>query len=137
MRRWVFALGLLAVAAPGCVYVSKSEFDEYWDEDGDGWPLGDDCAETDPNVFPYAADVRGDGCDSNCGTEVDTDGDDWPDDSDCAPDDASVYPCAADTDGDSVDSDCDGHDAARADACPTADPNFPDVTAVDCAGGGT
>ena len=57
---------------------------------------------------------RGDGCDADCGNEVDSDGDDWPDVADCSPDDASIYPCAPDdVDGDDVDSDCDGLDGAR------------------------
>ena len=134
MRR----LGLLCCAAwlSGCVYVSKAEFDAYWDEDGDGWPLGEDCAEEDPAVYPYAPDVRGDGCDSDCGAEADADGDDWPDDSDCDPTDPDVHPCSAsEQDGDGVDSDCDGFDGVRSDACPTADPDFPDVSDVTCAGG--
>lgn len=135
MTRWALALGLLL--APGCVYVSKAEFDEHWDEDGDGWPLGEDCAETDDQQYPFAPDVRGDGCDSDCGTEQDSDGDDWPDDSDCAPDDPAVFPCADDAPGDELDSDCDGSPEPRSDACPTADPDYPDVATVTCSAGGT
>lgn len=133
--RWSMVLLWVAVGS-GCVYVTKGEFDGYWDEDGDGWPLGEDCDEVAPEVFPYAPDVRGDGCDSDCGEESDGDGDDWPDDSDCDPADATIFPCSAlEVDGDGSDSDCDGFDAARADACPTADPDFPDVSRVACGGG--
>jgi hypothetical protein len=135
MRWWVVAAA--ALMANGCVYVTKAEFDSYWDEDGDGWPLGEDCDPLADTVFPYAADVRGDGCDSDCGEESDQDGDDWPDDSDCDPEDPTIFPCSdAEENGDGVDSDCDGADSARDDTCPTADPDFPDVTEVVCGGGG-
>ena len=70
------------------------------------------------------------------GAEADADGDDWPDDSDCDPTDPDVHPCSAsEQDGDGADSDCDGFDGVRTDACPTADPDFPDVADVVCAGG--
>jgi hypothetical protein len=133
MRWWLILLGF----GSGCVYVTKGEFDSYWDEDGDGWPIGEDCDELAPQVYPYAPDVRGDGCDSDCGEEVDSDGDDWPDDSDCDADDPDIFPCSGSEEaGDGVDSDCDGQDSARDDDCPTADPDFPDVESVTCGGGG-
>jgi hypothetical protein len=130
-RTWA----ILFIALSACAYVSKDEFDEAWDKDHDGWPLGEDCAD-DPTdlsskvVFPFAPDVRGDGCDADCGKAADADGDDWPDDADCAPDDPTIYPCSPDeVDGDTVDNDCDGHDGVRADTCPGFDPDYdPDPT---------
>ncbi len=132
MRWWLVA----ALFGSGCVYVTKAEFDSLWDEDGDGWPLGEDCDELAEAVYPYAPDVRGDGCDSDCGEESDQDGDDWPDDSDCEPTDATIFPCSGnESNGDDVDSDCDGFDEKRDDACPTTDPDFPEVTTVVCGTG--
>lgn len=125
-RTW--AILLLTLGA--CAYVSKDEFDEAWDKDGDAWPLGQDCVDdpAEPNserVFPFAADVRGDQCDADCGRGADADGDDWPDDADCDPDDPTVFPCSdAEVADDDVDSDCDGRDDLRVDTCPGWDPDF-------------
>ncbi|MEQ1569669.1 MAG: hypothetical protein ABMA64_28800 [Myxococcota bacterium] len=126
-------LGLL-VGLGGCAYVGHDEYLELWDVDGDLWPVGDDCAPNDPGVYPYAPDRRGDGCDTDCGTEPDQDGDDWPDKADCAPDDPTSYPCAADP-LDGADRDCDGLDSARFDACPGLDPDYPDDVEVATCGG--
>lgn len=126
--RWLL-FGLL----PGCVYVTRGEYLDRWDADGDGWPLEEDCAPDEPLIHPYAADPRGDGCDSDCGTDPDADGDDWPDAADCGPDDPTIHPCsAAETDGDGVDSDCDGHDSVRTDVCAGEDPDQPDAEPMDC-----
>ena len=120
----------------GCFYVSDDKFLEAWDRDEDGWPLGEpgdpeaDCAPLDPAIHPFAADRRGDGCDSDCGTELDTDGDDYPDDADCDATDPSIYPCAPETEGDGIDSDCDGNDSARTDTCLGIDPSFPDAEPI-------
>lgn len=123
---------------PGCVYVTKGEFDEFWDADGDGWPLDEDCDDTNPSIFPYAADVRGDGCDADCGMEPDADGDDWPDAADCDPEDPDIHPCSAlEVDGDDIDHDCDGFDSVRADTCPGTDPDYPEATALSCGGDAT
>ncbi len=64
MRRGLAVLALLALT--GCAYVTKAEFDDYWDKDEDGWPIGEDCDDLDPDVYPFAGDVRGDGCDADC-----------------------------------------------------------------------
>jgi hypothetical protein len=135
MRRGLAVLALLALT--GCAYVTKAEFDDYWDKDEDGWPIGEDCDDLDPDVYPFAGDVRGDGCDADCGKEPDADGDDWPDAADCAPDDADIHPCNADeVDGDSVDSDCDGFDGVNLAPCNNDDPDFPDAAPLsDCGGG--
>jgi hypothetical protein len=127
---------LPVLALVGCAYVSREEYLSYWDEDEDGWPLDEDCAPTDPAVFPFAADPRGDGCDSDCGEEPDADGDDWPDAADCAPDDPSIFPCSpTEVAGDLTDHDCDGEDSRRSDPCSQADPDYPDVGPVTCRGG--
>ena len=124
---------LLLILLPGCVYVSRDEYRAYWDADGDGWPLDEDCAPDDAKVFPYAADPRGDGCDSDCGKEPDADLDDWPDAADCGADDATIHPCsAAEVDGDTIDSDCDGLDGMRVDACEGLDPDHPDAEPMEC-----
>lgn len=126
-RSWA---SLLFLAFGACAYVSKGEFDQQWDKDNDGWPIGQDCVD-DPNdptsalVHPYAPDLRGDGCDADCGTGADADGDDWPDDADCNPTDPTIYPCSkSEVEGDGVDSDCDGRDGIRTDTCPGWDPDF-------------
>lgn len=133
-----FAVLAATVLLASCAYVSKAEYDEHWDGDGDGWPLGEDCDDDDPLTYPYAPDVRGDGCDADCGTEIDSDGDDWPDDADCDPNNPDAYPCSdLEVEGDGEDLDCDGSDLVREDDCPRADPQ--DVTALSpaaCSGGG-
>ncbi len=90
MFRWVMLLWLA-----GCTYISQSEFDElYWDADGDSWSFEEDCDDNNPNIYPGAPDMRGDGCDADCGAEPDFDQDDWPDDADCDPQDPDTYPCS-------------------------------------------
>ena len=64
------------------------------DEDADGAPVGVDCNDHDPYVFPGAPEVKCDGVDDDC------DGKDL-----CAPDD--------DGDGYSPPADCDDHDPKR------------------------
>jgi len=118
------------MALAGCVYVTKAEFESYWDQDGDGWPLDDDCDDQNPDIFPGAPDLRGDGCDADCGREPDMDGDDWPDLADCNAEDPLIHPCSdEEVAGDGIDHDCDGHDEIRADACRGTDPDFVDPPA--------
>ncbi|MCO4745304.1 MAG: hypothetical protein KC912_10995 [Proteobacteria bacterium] len=123
----------MALTLVGCPYMSSDQYESYRDNDQDGWGVDDDCDDTNPNVYPYAPDFRGDGCDADCGDEgngeVDSDGDDWPDDGDCDADDPTVYPCApeaSETDG--IDSDCDGYDTKRGDGCVAIDPDAVDGT---------
>ena len=112
MRRALVLAVALGLAS--CAYMTRDRFDELYDYDEDGWGVDEDCNDRHPGVYPYAPDVRGDGCDADCGEELDSDGDDWPDDADCAPDDASIYPCSPnDTPGDGIDQDCDGTEDPR------------------------
>lgn len=135
MRR-LWMLPLLLSLGNGCIWVSKGTYDELWDKDGDQWPFGtdaeSDCNDDNADMYPYAPDYRGDGCDADCGMEPDDDGDDWPNDADCAPDDASIFPCSTmDVGAPTVDVDCDGKpgisrpegDCDYAAADPDWDPN--------------
>ncbi len=129
-------LGLILLMLGGCPWVTEEEYDQHWDVDEDGWGIDEDCAPDDERVYPYAPDVRGDGCDSDCGRELDSDGDDWPDDADCGPSDPMIFPCSPhETQGDGKDSDCDGLDGPRTEPCITADPDYPEAEAIvgdDC-----
>lgn len=128
-------LALALLLTTGCAYVTQSEYDAHWDVDGDGWPIGDDCDDNDPAVFPWAPDHRGDGCDADCGREPDDDGDDWPNTADCDPDDKDVHPCSeAEVEGDGFDHDCDGLDGIRTDVCAGIDPDFNDTEPISCGG---
>lgn len=131
--RRILLLGTLSVwASHGCAYVSRQEFLDAWDRDGDGWPVEDDCEPKNKDYFPYAPDRRGDGCDNDCGTEPDRDGDDFPDAADCNPDDPTIFPCSPyEVETDVIDHDCDGLPTTRPDDCNTDDPDYPD-TEVPC-----
>ena len=136
LRLPLLAILTFCLALPSCVYVTKKEFESFWDSDGDGWPLDQDCDDNDADVYPYAPDRRGDNCDADCGMEPDSDGDDWPDQADCAPENAFIFPCANDLPNDGIDSDCNGFDGVRTDTCPGDDPDFPDAPTLSCGGGG-
>jgi len=80
--------------------------------------LGDDCDDTDPNIWPGAAEVWYDGTDQDCDpvTEYDQDGDGYSDPSDpsggtdCVDTDPTINPGAVDSWYDGTDQDCDGAD---------------------------
>lgn len=132
----LLALCLTLSGLSGCVYVTRAEYDEFFDKDGDGWSLDEDCDDDNPDVYPFAPDRRGDGCDADCGEELDSDGDDWPDKADCEPKDPNSFPCSPfEVNLDGVDNDCDGLDDVRIDTCPTADPDNEDAPILECAGG--
>jgi hypothetical protein len=119
--------------APSCAYVTEEEARLAWDSDSDGWPDDDDCRPDDGDYHKYAYDLRGDGCDHDCGTEPDADGDDWPDAADCDPQDPEKFPCSPfeGTQDGGADYDCDGLDGVRDDDCPGLDPDFPEVQLGD------
>lgn len=114
----------------GCFYATKGQYDEAFDRDSDTWPLGEDCAPDDARIYPGAPDFRGDGCDADCGVELDSDGDDWPDDADCDPNDPTIHPCADDVAGDGIDQDCDNTDGPRDTECPTGPADAEDLGAT-------
>lgn len=123
---------LLLLMLTSCVYVTKQDFMEHWDADGDGWPVGEDCDDSNPHVYPYAPDFRGDGCDADCASEPDADGDDWPDSVDCDPDDPEIFPCSPhEVEGDGIDHDCDGRDGVRTQPCQRTDPDFEETPELD------
>jgi hypothetical protein len=80
------------------------------DVDGDGWPAGVDCNDSDPDVNPRAVDHCGDEVDDDCSgsprtTDCDGDGEST-EDGDCDYADAAVNTAAIER-CDGVDNDCD------------------------------
>ena len=96
------------------------------DLDGDGHNeprCGDDCDDTDPDVYPGAPEICGDGIDQDCDgedppceceepTDADGDGHLRPEcgGDDCDDTDPDIYPGAPEICGDGIDQDCDGAD---------------------------
>ncbi len=86
--------------------------DDY-DQDGDGYALGEDCDDEDDSSSPAAEEVWYDGVDGDCAgdDDYDADGDGYGVGSgsftDCDDDDASTSPGAEETPYDGVDNDCD------------------------------
>ena len=89
------------------------------DEDGDGYtPAQGDCDDSDPDVYPGATLVCGDGKDNNCNgfiddAEPDVDGDGYPpcrngEVYDCDENDPNVHPGMNEIPGDGIDNNCDG-----------------------------
>ena len=77
----VVVLALCVAAMGGCVMGKDASFDGFGgadtestaDNDGDGFsPADGDCDDEDESRFPEAAEVIGDGVDSNCDGEDDT-----------------------------------------------------------------
>jgi hypothetical protein len=94
------------------------------DADGDGHDIvaagGDDCDDTDADVYPGATETWYDGVDADCdgASDYDRDGDGYeaetdtyqPDEPDCQDLRAEIHPGAEDPPYDGVDSNCDGKD---------------------------
>jgi hypothetical protein len=99
------------------------------DLDGDGWPTGPDCVvqdcnDSDPEVYPHAAEVCGDGKDNDCNGIVDDGcpgracvdrdqdgygvGDGCPGPQDCDDRDPHTHPGAPEICGDGKDNNCNG-----------------------------
>ncbi|MBI5480963.1 MAG: hypothetical protein HY906_19040 [Deltaproteobacteria bacterium] len=99
------------------------------DADGDGWPVGtacviQDCDDGDPEVYPHAKEVCGDGKDNNCNGIVDDGcpgracvdrdedgygvGEGCPGPQDCDDDDPDTHPGATESCGDNQDNNCNG-----------------------------
>ncbi len=112
---------LLALLLPSASYAQ--------DADGDGWPVGYDCDDSDPAVHPGAVETCSNGVDENCDgvadepsacgyadldadgvpdfVDSDIDGDGHPNLYDCQPYDPAVNPGAVEV-CDGVDNNCDG-----------------------------
>jgi hypothetical protein len=99
------------------------------DKDGDNWPTGPDCKvqdcdDTDPEVYPHAREVCGDGKDNNCNNIVDDGcpgracedkdedgygvGEGCPGPQDCDDNDPDTHPGATEICGDNKDNNCNG-----------------------------
>ena len=78
LTQWL-AVGVFAVALPGCLFIGADDIDAQADQDGDGFAAatlgGADCDDTDPAVHPGAEDVPYDDLDSDCDGDDDFDAD--------------------------------------------------------------
>jgi len=72
---WLYLLALAALfALPGCPEEADDDDTVSPDQDGDGWTVeGGDCDDTDPEVYPGAQELFGNGVDDDCDGLVDAD----------------------------------------------------------------
>ena len=127
---------MICLALTGC-----PAGEQRYDFDGDGWEDAVDCAPENGTIHPEAADLFGDGIDSDCDRAdgVDGDGDGWPAPGpgtentvvDCDDGSADIHPGADEIAGNDVDEDCDGNDFVDSDGDGTADAD--DCDAFDAA----
>ena len=109
MTRPALLLLLLPLVLVGCPEVARE-----FDFDGDGAEDSDDCAPSDPTIFPQAEDTTDNGIDNNCDgiPGVDTDRDSYASvgsgGDDCNDADSDIHPGATEVPDNEVDEDCDG-----------------------------
>lgn len=119
----VLSTAALSLIAPGCGGGGGGVVDENADQDGDGYPLKDDCDDRDAEVNPGATepcscDGQDDDCNGTvddfacalvCYPAIDADGDGFEPPADCNDQDATVNPAAEEPcTCDTVDQDCTG-----------------------------
>ncbi len=82
------------------------------DQDGSAHPYagGDDCDDSNPEIYPGATEIWYDGIDQDCdgANDQDQDGDGWTVDKDCQDTEATVNPAATEIWYDGIDQDCSG-----------------------------
>jgi hypothetical protein len=108
-----------------CNYIPDAGPDAGPDNDGDGYPAGSDCNDSDPNVHPGAEETCCDSVDQNCDGYLepediacncffDADGDGYGSGfgpgPDCNDSDPTIHPDAPEVCGDGIDQNCDGSD---------------------------
>jgi len=106
--RRLLALSCLALLLAGC-----PDTNQRLDFDGDGSEDADDCAPSDPTIFPQAQDTTDNGVDNNCDgvPGIDTDGDSYASEgsggTDCNDSDGAIHPGATEVPDNEDDEDCD------------------------------
>ncbi|MCA9566437.1 MAG: putative metal-binding motif-containing protein [Myxococcales bacterium] len=98
---------LLGLGILGRVACKKAE---YRDRDGDGVEAGEDCDDTNPEVYPNRSEIPYDGVDNDCDPSTpddDLDGDGLSPPADCNDMDPDIRPGLPERPYDGIDQDCD------------------------------